>query len=311
MVIERILPWLGSFRQQVVLVTGASSGIGRSTALTFARQGAAVALAARRREQLEETAAGVASAGGRPLIVTTDVTDVRSVRAAVSAVRRKWGRIDCLVNNAGVLTAAPVMETRVADLEAMFRVNFYGALLMMQAVVPLMQRQRRGTIINVASLAGRRGFSPLGGYSATKFALVGLTEALRTELDPSQIHVGLVMPGVVDTPMAQQVTRDADALLAAWPAALNMPAEWVAAAIVLAARFRLREISVPPGAATLEVLAALAPAMTDTLIGWTRSAAELLSGNPTAQTGGPRPRAAHHRRTRRPRASKPSGASKR
>ena len=310
MVIERILPWLGSFRDQVALVTGASSGIGRSTALAFARQGASVALAARRRAQLEETAASVASAGGRALIVPTDVTDPRSVRAAVSTVRRKWGRIDCLVNNAGVLTPAPVMEMTAAELEAMFRVNLYGALFMMQTVVPLMQRQQRGTIINVASLAGRRGITPLGGYCATKFALVGLSEALRTELDPAQIHVGLVMPGVVDTPMAQQVTSDADVLLSAWPAAFNMPAEWVAAAIILAARFRLREISVPPGAATLEVLAALAPALTDTLIGWTRSAAELIGGSPTPLRRARRPRAAQRRTSQRKAATKPSDTSK-
>jgi len=276
MVLEGILPLVGSFRDQVVLVTGASSGIGRETALTFAGRGAAVALAARRRAQLEEVAAAVTDAGGRALVLPTDVTDARAARASVAKVRRKWGRIDILVNNAGVLLPAPIEQLSAADFEAMLRVNVFGALFMMQAVLPVMREHKRGTIINVASLAGRRGITPLGGYCATKFALVALTEALRTEVDTSQIHVGLVMPGVVDTPMAQGFNQQVE--LPAWPTALNMPPEWVVAAILLGTRFRLREVSVPPGAATVELLGALAPALTDTLIRWTSAAASYLAG---------------------------------
>src|SRR5512140_57324 len=108
MLLERLLPLLGSFRNQVVLVTGASSGIGRETALTFARQGASVALAARRRAQLEETAAAVTAAGGRALVIPTDVSDAHAARAAVAAVRRAWKRLDILVNNAGILRPATV-----------------------------------------------------------------------------------------------------------------------------------------------------------------------------------------------------------
>lgn len=279
MVLEGTLPLVGSFRDQVVLVTGASSGIGRETALTFARQGAAVALAARRRAQLEEVAAAIKDSGGQALVVPTDVTDVRAAHAAVGKVRRKWGRVDILVNNAGVLKPAPVEELTAADLEAMLRVNVFGTLFMMQAVLPWMRKQKAGTIINVASLAGRRGVTPLGGYCATKFALVALTEALRTELDPAQIHVGLVMPGVIDTPMVHGANQEA--LVPSWPSALNMPPEWVVAAVLLAIRFRLREISVPPGAATMEMLGALVPALSDTLIRWTMAAGSYLAGNPT------------------------------
>jgi len=275
MLLERLLPLLGSFHDQVVLVTGASSGIGRETALTFARQGASVALAARRREQLEETAAAVTAAGGRALVVPTDVSDARATRAAVAAVGRKWKRLDILVNNAGILRPAAVAELKAVDLEAMLRVNLFGALFMMQAALPMMRRQPGGgVIINVASLAGRRGMTPLGGYCATKFALVGLTEALRTELGGLPIHVGLVLPGVVDTPMADRAQQDA--LVPSWPSLLTMPPEWVAASVLLAVRFHLREVSVPPGAATIELLGALAPAMTDTLIRWSTAAGRLL-----------------------------------
>jgi NAD(P)-dependent dehydrogenase (short-subunit alcohol dehydrogenase family) len=294
MVLEGTLPLVGSFRDQVALITGASSGIGRETALTFARRGAAVALAARRRTQLEEVAAAVTTAGGRALVVPTDVTDLRAARASVARVRRKWGRIDILVNNAGILLPSAVTELTAADFEAMLRVNVFGALFMMQAVLPAMRERQHGTIINVASLAGRRGITPLGGYCATKFALVALTEALRTEIDTSKIHVGLVMPGVVDTPMAQGFNQEAE--LPAWPTALNMPPEWVVAAILLATRFRLREVSVPPGAATVELLGALAPALTDTLIRWTSTAANYLAGG-SATPAKPAAKKARRRQT--------------
>jgi len=268
--VDRLLPWMRSFRNKVVLVTGASSGIGKETAVAFGRQGARVALAARRRELLRQVAADVTAAGGRALVVPVDVTDARAVRAAVGRVRRAWDRLDVLVNNAGVLIPDTVQELAVADLEAMLRVNLYGALFMMQAALPLMARQGRGTIINVASLGGRRGITPIGGYCATKFALVGLTEALRTEVDGRKIHVGLVMPGVVETPMVHDANQEA--ISADWPEALNMPVSWVATAVLLAARFRLREIAVPPGAATLEIIGSLAPGAMDAVIGWMRAA---------------------------------------
>jgi NAD(P)-dependent dehydrogenase (short-subunit alcohol dehydrogenase family) len=208
--------------------------------------------------------------------VPTDVTDLDAVRAAVRKVQRSWGRIDILVNDAGVLVPSPVEHLKASDLEAMLRVNVFGALFMMQAVLPIMRRQGGGTIINVASLAGRRGVPPLGGYCASKFALVALTEALRIELDQTKVHVGLVLPGVVDTPMAEAVNQNT--LLATWPSFLNMPAEWVVAAILLAVRFRLREISVPPGSATMEILGALVPGISDALIRWGSAAGRWIGG---------------------------------
>ena len=294
MIIEGILPLVGSFTDQVVLVTGASSGIGRETALLFAQRGARVALAARRRELLEEVAAVVRDAGGAALVVPTDVADAAAARAAAARVRRAWGGIDVLVNNAGVLKPSPVATMRAADLEAMLRVNLFGALFMSQAVLPGMERRGRGAIINVASLAGRRGVTPLGGYCASKFALIGLSEALRTEVDPARIHVGVVLPGVVETAMVRDL--DQVAALPEWPMALNMPPEWVAAAVALAVRFRLHEVSVPPGAALLEEIAALAPGATDVLIGWAQAAGRLLStfSSPPSAVSPPR-------RGRRPR----------
>jgi NAD(P)-dependent dehydrogenase (short-subunit alcohol dehydrogenase family) len=264
------MAWLESFRDQVVVVTGASSGIGRATAVAFGAAGARVALVARRQVELERVAAEIAAAGGRAHVVAADVTERAQVEACFDAVTREYGPIDVVVNNAGILRPAPVTELAAEDLDAMLRVNLFGALFVMQAAVPRMRAQDGGTIVNVASLAGRRGVTPLGGYCATKFALVGLTEALRTELDGSGVHVALVLPGVVETPMAEAIDQDPE-FQDLWPAALNMPPSWVVWAIFAAVRFRLIEVSVPPGAATLEKLGALAPGVTDTMVRWARS----------------------------------------
>jgi NAD(P)-dependent dehydrogenase (short-subunit alcohol dehydrogenase family) len=275
MLVEAIVPALGSFRDRVVVVTGASSGIGRETALLFARLGARVALVARRRQLLAEVAEEVRAAGSKALVVPADVADPRAARAAVARIRRTWRHIDVLINNAGILRPSPVARLKPADLDAMLRVNLFGVLYMTQAALPALLRRPHSSIVNVGSLAGRRGITPLGGYCATKFALVGLTEALRTEVDGSILHVGLVLPGVVETPMVSGI--DAEVVLPEWPTLLNMPPEWVAATIAISVRFRLREIAVPPGAALMEELGALMPGVADVLIGWMREAGRLIA----------------------------------
>jgi NAD(P)-dependent dehydrogenase (short-subunit alcohol dehydrogenase family) len=261
------MAWLQGFRDRTVVVTGASSGIGRAVALAFAAAGARVALVARRRELLEEVAR---LADGETLVLPADVTRQEDVRTCFAAAHSRLGRIDVVVNNAGILLPAPVTTMDPADLEAMLHVNLFGALFVMQEAVPRMLAQGGGSIVNVASLAGRRGVTPLGGYCATKFALIGLTEALRTELHDSPVHVGLVLPGVVETPMAEQVSHDQE-FLDLWPSSLNMPPSWVVWAVFASVRFQLREVSVPPGAATLEKLAALAPGVADTIVEWARA----------------------------------------
>ena len=267
------MAWLQGFRDKVVMVTGASSGIGRATALAFAAAGARVALVARRRDVLEEVAR---LAGGETAVLPTDVTRRDAVRASFAQARARFGRLDVVVNNAGILIPAPVPEMAEADLEAMLRVNLFGALFVMQEAVPVMLAQGDGCIVNVASLAGRRGYTPLGGYCATKFALVGLTEALRMELQGQPLHVALVMPGIVETPMVENVTHDQE-FLDLWPQSLNMPPSWVVWAIFAAARFRLVEVSVPPGAGTIEKLAALAPGVADTMATWAKTTSHWLA----------------------------------
>jgi NAD(P)-dependent dehydrogenase (short-subunit alcohol dehydrogenase family) len=276
------MAWTEGFRDRTVLVTGASSGIGRATAVAFAAAGARVGLVARRRQVLEDVAALCRAQRTDAVALPADVTRREDVRACFAAARAALGPPHVVVNNAGILLPAPVLDLDPDDLDRMLRVNLFGALFVMQEAVRAMAPQGDGVIVNVASLAGRRGVSPLGGYCATKFALVGLTETLRTELHDSPIHVGLVLPGVVETPMVEHVAQDTE-FVDLWPQALNMPPSWVVWAIFAAARFRLVEISVPPGAATLEKLAALAPGVADSIVHWAQRASRWLAG--TLRTG--------------------------
>jgi NAD(P)-dependent dehydrogenase (short-subunit alcohol dehydrogenase family) len=264
-----------SFRGRTVLVTGASSGIGRETALAFASAGANVVLVARRAKVLAKVAAESRKLGATTLVAAADVTQAAAVAGAFRKAVKRFGAVDVVVNNAGVMIPSRVVDLRTADLQRMLDVNLIGALHVMQEAVKVMRKQGRGHIVNVGSLAGRRGFSPLGGYCATKFALVGLTEALRTELVGERVGVSLVLPGVIDTPMASAAQHNPETA-GTWPEALTMPPSWVVWSIFLAIRFRLAEIAVPPGSALLEKLAALAPGTTDSLLRRATDAARRL-----------------------------------
>ena len=257
-------PVRGYFFDKSVLVTGASSGIGHDVAIAFGEQGARVAVLARRRSHLDELAKKIDKAGGQALTLDCDVTDRARVFSAVEQVKKSFGKVDILINSAGVLIPDPVEQMRPEDLEKMMTVNLFGAVNAMQAVLPLMRRAKAGNIVNISSLAGRRGMSPLGGYCATKFALVGLTEALRVELFNTGIKVSLVMPGVIDTPMAHGALKQSS--LKGMPAMMAMPARWVTWAVLAAAAFGLTEVDVPPGAAVAEKLASLFPGVTDAIL---------------------------------------------
>jgi NADP-dependent 3-hydroxy acid dehydrogenase YdfG len=258
-------PARGYFRDRTVVITGASSGIGEDVALAFARQGARVALLARRKSMLEDLAGRIEATGGRALAIACDVTRRADVDTAIAQVTHSFRRVNILVNSAGIMLPAPVEKLKLADLERMMSVNVYGALNTIQAAIPILRRQGSGNIINIASLAGRRGMSPLGGYCATKFAMVGLTEALRMELFGSGIRISLVMPGVIDTPMTTDAVIE-DMEFGGMPSLFKMPVRWVTWAVLAAAAFGLTEVDVPPGAAVGEKIAALFPGMTDAFL---------------------------------------------
>jgi len=263
----------GYFRDRSVVVTGASSGVGHDVALAFAERGAQVGLLARRKNKLEELAKRIGGFGGRAMAVECDVTRRAEVQAAIEEVQNSFGGVDILVNCAGLLIPAKVEELHPEDLERMMAVNLYGAVHAIQAVLPEMKERRSGRIINIASLAGRRGLSPLGGYSASKFALVGLTESLRVELFNTGVWTSLVMPGVVDTPMTQKA-RDSKTLRAI--PMFAMPVRWVTWGVLAAATLGLPEIDIPPGAGVAEKIASLFPTATDAVLGFGTRIAERL-----------------------------------
>jgi NAD(P)-dependent dehydrogenase (short-subunit alcohol dehydrogenase family) len=179
--------------QKVVLITGASSGVGQSTARLLARSDYKV-FGTSRKPADAETIPAVE-------MLPLDVRSEESVRACVEVVSGRGGRLDVLINNAGHELAGSLEELSLEEARAQFETNFFGVVRMIDAVLPLMRRQKRGRIINVSSLAGLSPIPFMGMYSASKFALEGYTEALRLEVKPFHVHVSLAEPAFLDTPM--------------------------------------------------------------------------------------------------------------
>ena len=184
---------------KVVIVTGASSGIGRETALAFARKGYRVTLAARRTDRLEELVQLCRQAGGEAMALATDVAHRDQVEHMVAATVEKFGRLDVLVNNAGQGLFSELMDITEDELRHLFDVNFFGLWYGMMAALPVMLQQGSGHIFNVSSVIGKRGTPLQAAYCATKFAVSGLTEVARVELRPRNIHCTLVCPALTET----------------------------------------------------------------------------------------------------------------
>lgn len=196
---------------RTAIVTGASSGIGRETALELANRGANVVLAARNRERLESLATDIAPMRGRSLVVATDVTDRLAVQVLVRRAAEEFGSVDILVNCAGVGLYAPIAGGSLDNMRHVFDVNFWGAVYCIQAAVPYMLAGGGGHIVNVSSVAGRIAPPYMGIYAATKFALVALSDSLRTELAGSGVGVTTVYPGFTQTPFTEHMIQEVDA----------------------------------------------------------------------------------------------------
>jgi short-subunit dehydrogenase len=178
-----------------VIVTGASSGIGRAISLEFGRRGARIALASRNRQALEEVAALIKAEGGSAIVIPTDATAEGAVKQMAAAAIRELGGIDILVNNAGQGLSSTIGDASSADVEALFALNVLAAAAAIRAVVPIMRAQRSGMIINISSMAGRVVVPRIGYYSASKFALTAIGDALRMEESHRGIKVMNVFPG--------------------------------------------------------------------------------------------------------------------
>jgi 3-oxoacyl-[acyl-carrier protein] reductase len=195
---------------KAVLVTGSGRGIGRAMALAFARAGARVGLCARSEGGISEVAAMIAESGGEAAAVCGDVAEVDDARRIAAGVAGALGPIDVLVNNAGIFRVSPLLETRPEDLDAIIRTNVRGPYLMAQAVLPAMVERRSGTIINVASMAGKKGYAGQSAYCASKHALLGLTKSLALEMREHNVRVVALSPGGVDTEMIATARPDID-----------------------------------------------------------------------------------------------------
>jgi clavulanate-9-aldehyde reductase len=189
----------GDLSQQVVAVTGASSGIGEAVALACARAGAAVALAARRADRIQSLAERIAAEGGHALAVETDVGEEQQARAFIERSEAELGHLDVLVNNAGVMLLGPIAGASTAEWRRMVDANVYGVLYCTHAALPGMLERGAGHIVNVSSVAGRFARAGSGVYNLTKFGVGAFSEALRQEVAPAGVRVTVIEPGAVAT----------------------------------------------------------------------------------------------------------------
>ena len=197
-------------KDKIVVVTGASSGLGEATARLLTAQGATVVLGARRADRLQSLAKDIEARGGMALAVATDVTQPEQVKALVDSAVRTYGRIDVMINNAGLMPQAPLERLKVDEWDRMIDVNIKGVLYGIAAALPHMQRQKAGHFINVSSVAGHRVGPGFAVYAATKYAVRALSEGLRQEVKPYNIRTTVISPGAVATELPNSVT-DPDA----------------------------------------------------------------------------------------------------
>jgi 3-oxoacyl-[acyl-carrier protein] reductase len=190
-----------SLKDKVALITGASQGIGRDTALALAQAGAKVAVAARNEEKLASLVAEIESAGGIALAVRMDVADTEQVKAGFKQVLDKFGRLDILVNNAAITRDGLSMRMKPDDWEAVLKTNLTGAHLCIQQALSTMMRARAGRIINISSVVAQSGNAGQANYVAAKAGLIGLTKAVAIEIASRNVTVNAVAPGFIETPM--------------------------------------------------------------------------------------------------------------
>src|ERR1700681_1050682 len=190
-----------SLKDKVALVTGASQGIGRDTALGLVEVGAKVAVAARNEEKLSALVKDIVAAGGTALAVKMDVADAEQVKAGFKHVIEKFGRLDILVNNAAITRDGLVMRMKQDDWEAVIRTNLTGAHLCIQQAIMPMIRAKSGRIINISSVVAQMGNAGQANYVAAKAGLIGLTKAISMEIASRNITVNAVAPGFIETPM--------------------------------------------------------------------------------------------------------------
>lgn len=272
-------------RGAVVVITGASSGIGRATAREFARHGATVVLAARREQALNEALAECKDLGGRGLVVPTDVSDADQVDRLADVAVANYDRIDVWVNNAAVFLFGHIEDTPRETYERVIQTNLIGCVNGARAAIQRFREQGEGSLINVSSMVGHAGQPYATAYVSSKWAIRGLSESLRMELrDVPGIHVSTVLPAVIDTPLYQHAANyTGRAIKAMRPV---YPPEQVAATIVRLAQRPKREVFVGNAGRMTAALHTLAPAIAEPVVAGLVEIDHFQDGQPAPFTDG-------------------------
>jgi len=256
---------LDAMTRHVVAITGGSAGIGRATAIRLAREGAAIAICARRGDRLAHVAEEVRAAGGDPLAVVADVSREADVDQFVAAAVDRFRRLDVIVCNAGFGIAGAIDDIAPGQMQKLIDVNFTGTYLAARAALRVFRRQGYGHVIVVSSIVGKRGVPYMGAYAATKFAQVGLAECLRAEVAGSLIRVSVVYPVSTDTEFFDVMSHETGTTVtrASGP---RQDVETVAASIVRAIERPRPEVYPYARSRLLVVLNAVAPGFTDRIV---------------------------------------------
>jgi NADP-dependent 3-hydroxy acid dehydrogenase YdfG len=196
-----------NIRGKVVVITGASSGMGEAAAKHLSALGATVVLGARRGDRIQKLAKEIQAKGGKALAIAMDVTQREQVKGLVDSAVEQFGRVDVILNNAGVMPLSPMDRLNVDEWDKMIDVNIKGVLNGIAAVLPVMKEQKSGQIINTSSVAGHKIFNGSAVYSATKYAVRALTEGLRMEVKPYNIRTSIICPGAVKTELLEHITE--------------------------------------------------------------------------------------------------------
>ncbi|HUB90677.1 MAG TPA: SDR family oxidoreductase [Dyella sp.] len=233
---------------KVIVITGASSGLGEATARYLSARGAIVALGARRQDRIQALADDLVHAGGKAIALATDVTRHEQVQAMVDMAVQTFGRVDVLINNAGLMPHSPLERLKIEDWNQTIDVNIKGVLYGIAAVLPYMKQQKSGHVINVSSVAGRTVRPGSAVYAATKSAVLMLSEGLRQEVKPYDIRTTVISPGAIATDLPNSVTEpDVAGHIKKFYAQYAIPAESFARAVAFA-------ISQPPDVDVNEIV---------------------------------------------------------
>lgn len=245
----------------VVVVTGASRGIGRETAIEFAKKGCRVALLARDEALLEKVKKEISDLRSNAMVVPCDVSVESECHAAIKKVVSSWGRVDILINNAGYGHYSSVEDMDTKSLEQIFKTNLFGAMWCIQAAIPFMKEKKRGHIVNISSIIGKRAFPFMSAYCSSKFALTALDESLGLELKPYKIGVSLVCPGYTSTEFQKNAKTSGERPNLRQQ--LGMKPARVAKAIVCAVRWNKRRTHLTADGRLLLFMNKISPSFVD------------------------------------------------